>query len=199
MNDHSEADALEEEALMAQADGEAKFLAEEAEAEKKFLVQRKTWDEFFFQEAMLWATRSTCLYRQYGAALVKDKTIVATGFNGAPRGSIHCLDIGCLRDNIESGTQLEVCRAVHAEQNTIINAARLGVSTLGTELYLWPGDMPCTLCIRSLINAGVRVIHITQLEYPGWELSRDIIEGCTRRIVVRIHASEAVKAKYMTG
>lgn len=141
-------------------------------------MERESWDDFFFRIAELLSTRSTCLHRQYGCVLVRDQTIVATGFNGSPRGSVHCIEVGCLRDNIKSGRRLEQCRAVHAEQNAIINAARLGVSTVGTELYIWPGDCPCPLCMRSIINAGISVIHYTKHEYPGWRLSLEILAAC---------------------
>ena len=106
------------------------------------------------------ASRSTCLRRNVGALLVKEERIIATGYNGAPQGISHCLDIGCLRQKreIPSGHRYELCRGVHAEQNAIINAARYGVSTLGSALYCT--HQPCMLCARMLVNAGVtRVVH----------------------------------------
>ena len=123
-------------------------------------VKRPTWDEYFSELAKLVARRSTCLRRNVGAVLVKEDRIIATGYNGAPQGLPHCLEVGCLRaeKNIPSGHRYELCRGVHAEQNAIINAARYGVSTLGSVLYCT--DQPCILCARMLINAGIkRVVH----------------------------------------
>lgn len=122
--------------------------------------QRPSWDEYFLQLADLVATRSTCLRRQVGAVLVRDKRIIATGYNGAARGLSHCLDIGCLREemDIPSGHRYELCRGVHAEQNAIINAAYYGTSTRDAVLYC--SDQPCLMCARMIINAGiVRVVH----------------------------------------
>lgn len=139
---------------------------------------RQSWDEFFFDLAKQVSTRSTCLRRQYGCVLVKDKTILSTGFNGAPRGYPHCIDLGCAREGYESGEHHELCRATHAEQNTIANAARIGVCVMGSELYLYPPDIPCPLCAKILINAGVKAIHYKTTNYPGWELSRDFFYKC---------------------
>ena len=133
---------------------------------------RQSWNDFFFEVAELLSHRSTCLRRQYGCVLVRDKTIIATGFNGAPRDCQHCEDIGCAREGLPSGARPELCRATHAEQNCVANAARLGVSTVDSELYIYPEDMPCPLCAKLLINAGVRRIHYKYTNYPGWELSR---------------------------
>ena len=98
---------------------------------------RPTWDEYFMAIVDDVATRSTCCRRKVGAILVKDKRVIATGYNGGPTGLAHCLDIGCLRQklNIPSGQQHELCRGVHAEQNAIIQAARYGVHTDGSVLY----------------------------------------------------------------
>lgn len=122
--------------------------------------QRPSWDEYFLELADLVASRSTCLRRQVGAVLVRQERIISTGYNGAPRGLAHCLDLGCLRTemNIPSGQRYELCRGVHAEQNAIINAAYYGVSTKGSVLYCT--NQPCIICARILINAGiVRIIH----------------------------------------
>ncbi len=121
---------------------------------------RPSWDEYFSKLAKMVAYRSTCLRRNVGALLVKGERIIATGYNGAPQGVPHCLDVGCLRQekDIPSGQRYELCRGVHAEQNAIINAARYGVSTLDSILYCT--NQPCMLCSRMLINAGVvRVVH----------------------------------------
>lgn len=122
--------------------------------------QRPSWDEYFLELADLVASRSTCLRRHVGAVLVRKDRIIATGYNGAPRGLGHCLDLGCLRTDlgIPSGQRYELCRGVHAEQNAIINCAYYGVSTQDTVLYCT--NQPCIICARILINAGiVRVVH----------------------------------------
>lgn len=121
---------------------------------------RPDWDEYFLQLADLVASRSTCMRRHVGAVLVKDERIIATGYNGAPRGIKHCLEVGCLRDRlgIPSGQRYELCRGVHAEQNAIINAAYYGVSTRDTVLYCT--NQPCIICARMIANAGIRrVVH----------------------------------------
>ncbi len=119
---------------------------------------RPTWDEYFMAIVDDVATRSTCCRRKVGAILVKDKRVIATGYNGGPTGLAHCLDIGCLRQklNIPSGQQHELCRGVHAEQNAIIQAARYGVHTDGSVLYCT--TQPCAQCTKMLLNAGVKEI-----------------------------------------
>jgi dCMP deaminase len=104
------------------------------------------------------ATRSTCLRRHVGAILVKDKRILATGYNGPPAGLRHCSEVGCLRQNesIPSGTRHELCRGLHAEQNAIIQAANHGISISGATLYCT--NKPCVICSKMIINAGI--IHI---------------------------------------
>ena len=118
-------------------------------------MERPGWDEYFMQIATLVATRSTCLRRQVGALLVKDKNILATGYNGAPSGITHCEVTGCLRDQLKvpSGERHELCRGLHAEQNAIIQAARHGANITGSTLYCT--DSPCIICSKMLINAGV--------------------------------------------
>ena len=138
---------------------------------------RKSWDEFFFVIARQVSEQSTCLRRQYGCVLVRDKTIISTGFNGAPRGCVHCIDIGCAREDCKSGEHPELCRAAHAEQNAIANAARIGVCVMGAELYLSPPDISCPLCAKIIINAGISVIHYkTPHGYPGWQFSWKLFE-----------------------
>ena len=108
--------------------------------------------------AQLVARRSTCLRRQVGAVLVKDKMILTTGYNGAPTGLEHCLDVGCLRErlNIPSGERHELCRGLHAEQNAIIQAAYHGVSIRESTLFCT--NLPCSICSKMLINAGIQEI-----------------------------------------
>ncbi len=123
-------------------------------------LKRPSWDAYFLQMAQLAASRSTCLRRHVGAILVKDRRVIATGYNGAPRGLKHCAETGCLRQQlrIPSGQRYEMCRGIHAEQNAIINAAYYGASTEGSILYCT--HQPCLICARMIINAGVRkVVH----------------------------------------
>jgi len=105
------------------------------------------------------ATRSTCLRRHVGAILVKDKRILATGYNGAPSGLKHCSEVGCLRENlsIPSGTRHELCRGLHAEQNAIIQAANHGISIRGATLYCT--NKPCIICSKMIINAGITQVY----------------------------------------
>ncbi|ADC65525.1 CMP/dCMP deaminase zinc-binding protein [Ferroglobus placidus DSM 10642] len=121
---------------------------------------RPSLDEYFMEIAKVVAKRSTCLRQNVGAVIVKDKRILSTGYNGAPMGLPHCLDIGCLREelNVPSGERHELCRAVHAEQNAIIQAAVHGVSIKGATLYTT--HQPCIMCAKMIINAGiVRVVY----------------------------------------
>lgn len=116
--------------------------------------KRPGWDEYFQDIAELISRRSTCLRRSVGAVLVKDKRILATGYNGAPTGLRHCLELGCLREkyNVPSGERHELCRGLHAEQNAIIQAALHGVSVKGATLYCT--NHPCVICAKMIINAG---------------------------------------------
>jgi dCMP deaminase len=116
---------------------------------------RPSWDDYFMDIAGLIARRSTCLRRSVGAVLVRDRRILATGYNGAPSGLQHCLDRGCLREQLQipSGERHELCRGLHAEQNAVIQAALHGVSVKGACLYCT--NHPCVICIKMLINAGI--------------------------------------------
>jgi dCMP deaminase len=121
-------------------------------------MSRPSWQEYFMSIAQLVATRSTCLRRAVGAVLVKDKRILATGYNGAPTGIRHCIETGCLRERlwVKPGERHELCRGLHAEQNVIIQAAYYGVMTQGTTLY--STHKPCIICSKMIINAGVKKI-----------------------------------------
>ncbi len=129
------------------------------------MTQRPSWQEYFMQMALLAATRSTCLRRAVGAALVRDNQIIATGYNGSPKSSPHCSEVGCLREakNVPSGEKHELCRGVHAEQNAIIQAAINGSSTRGAELYCT--HQPCSICARMIINAEIKRVYIAH-SYP---------------------------------
>ncbi|MCX5863565.1 MAG: cytidine/deoxycytidylate deaminase family protein [Deltaproteobacteria bacterium] len=120
---------------------------------------RPSWDEYFMGITEMVAQRSTCLRRKVGAILVRDKRIIATGYNGAPAKVSHCLDIGCLREQqgIPSGERHELCRGLHAEQNAIIQAALHGFSIEGATLYCT--NMPCSICSKMLINARIEKIY----------------------------------------
>ena len=121
-------------------------------------ILRPSWDEYFMTITELVAGRSTCLRRKVGALLVRDKRIITTGYNGAPANVHHCLDVGCLREEmgIPSGERHELCRGLHAEQNAIIQAALHGVSIDGATLYCT--NMPCMICSKMLINARIKTI-----------------------------------------
>jgi len=135
---------------------------------------RPAWDPYFMEIAALVAKRSTCLRRAVGAVLVKDKRILATGYNGAPSGIKHCIEVGCLRESLQvaSGERHELCRGIHAEQNAIIQAAYHGVPIQGASLYCT--NLPCSICTKMLINAGIRTIYYRS-GYAD-ELSRDLLE-----------------------
>jgi len=113
-------------------------------------------DEYFLKIASVVAERSTCRRHHVGAVAVKDKHILATGYNGAAAGLKDCLELGCLRDErgIESGTRQEVCRGIHAEQNVIIQASLNGVSLEGSIIYCT--HTPCILCAKMLVNAKIK-------------------------------------------
>ena len=134
--------------------------------------------------AVLTARRSTCLRRQVGAVIVQDKHIIATGYNGAPRGIEHCgeREGGCLREQlgVASGEKHELCRALHAEQNAIIQAATLGQSVEGATIYVT--HQPCVICAKMIINAGIQRIVVRE-GYPD-ELAVDILKEAGLRIVM---------------
>ena len=117
---------------------------------------RPTVDEYFLKVASVVAERSTCFRHHVGAAAVRDKHILATGYNGAASGLRDCLELGCLREKlgIPSGTRHEVCRGIHAEQNVIIQASLHGVSLEGCTIYAT--HTPCILCAKMLVNAKIK-------------------------------------------
>lgn len=141
---------------------------------------RPSWNEYFLEMAKLVAQRSTCLRRHVGAVAVRDKRILATGYNGAPSGLPHCIDIGCLREklNIPSGQRQELCRAVHAEQNVIIQAALHNVDLKGATLYVT--NQPCVTCSKMLISCGIKEIVILD-GYPD-ELAKRMLKEAKIKI-----------------
>ncbi|MGI6575446.1 MAG: deoxycytidylate deaminase [bacterium] len=134
--------------------------------------KRPGWDNYFMQIAQVVASRSTCLRRQVGAVLVRERHILTTGYNGAPAGMAHCADMGCLRAELDvpAGERHELCRGLHAEQNAIIQAAVHGISICGSTLYVT--HQPCVVCSKMLINAGIKRI-VYGGSYPdnlAWEM-----------------------------
>jgi dCMP deaminase len=132
---------------------------------KTIAHKRPSWDEYFLEVAKLVAKRATCLRRSVGAVIVKDKRILATGYNGAPAGLKHCADVGCIRQRLKipSGERHELCRALHAEQNALIQASLYGISVKGSTIYAT--CQPCVICAKMLINAGIKEIVIVE-GYP---------------------------------
>jgi len=132
---------------------------------KKQLAGRPTWDEYFLEVANLVAKRAMCMRRRVGAVLVKDKRILATGYNGPPSGITHCQAAGCLREKLKvpSGQRHELCRGLHAEQNVFVQAALHGISVKDSILYVT--NQPCIICAKMLINAGIKELVIAD-GYP---------------------------------
>lgn len=121
---------------------------------------RPSWDTYFMDISCLVAKRSTCVRRAVGAIVVKDRRILATGYNGAPSHIRHCSEVGCLREQMQvpSGQRHELCRGIHAEQNAIIQAAYHGVSIKAADLFCT--NQPCSICAKMIINAGIlRIVY----------------------------------------
>lgn len=134
---------------------------------------RPDWDSYFMDMAFLASKRSTCLRRQVGAVIVKDKQVLATGYNGAPKGLPHCEETGCIRQKlgIPPGEQHQYCRSTHSEQNAIAQAAKHGISVDGATLYCT--HQPCSICTKIIINAGIkRIVYANP--YPD-ELARELM------------------------
>lgn len=142
---------------------------------------RPSWDQYFMDITHLVATRSSCLRRQVGAILVKDRNILATGYNGVPTGISHCSSVGCLRAklNVPSGERHELCRGLHAEQNAIIQAAKHGTTIDGAVLYCT--TMPCVICTKMIINAGITKVIYS--EGYADELAREMLSESGIEIV----------------
>jgi len=151
--------------------------------------RRISWDEYFMQIAHLVAQRSTCLRRSVGAVIVKNKRMLATGYNGAPSGLEHCLEIGCLREKLKipSGQRHELCRGLHAEQNAIIQASLYGISVKDSVIYVT--NQPCVICAKMLINAGIKEIVIAG-QYPD-TMAMDFLKEA--KIAVRVFKGEGKK------
>lgn len=138
------------------------------------MIKRPPWDDYFMQITHDVATRSTCLRRQVGAIIVKDKRILTTGYNGAPTTISHCTAETCIRAklNVPSGERHELCRGLHAEQNAIIQASQHGVSINGATIYVT--HQPCSICTKMLINSGIKkFIYASPYDDP---LSEEMIQ-----------------------
>ena len=142
---------------------------------------RPSWDEYFMEVAHLVSKRSTCMRRKVGSVLVKDKRILATGYNGAPSGLDHCFKTGCVREKLKipSGQRHELCRGLHAEQNALIQASLHGISVKDSAVYAT--NQPCMICAKMLINAGIKEIIISD-GYPD-DFSMDMLKSA--RVKVR--------------
>jgi dCMP deaminase len=137
--------------------------------------RRPDVDTYFMNIAMMVSTRATCLRRRVGCVIIKGKQIVSAGYNGAPQGMPHCLDIGCAREGVPSGERSELCRGAHAEQNAINFAARYGISIEDSTIYTT--HLPCSWCAKSIVNAGVtRVFYLHDYPDPA---SKNILAQIT--------------------
>ena len=145
--------------------------------------KRPPWDDYFMEITHLITSRSTCLRRKVGALLVKDKRILSTGYNGAPRHLPHCEEIGCLRDKLKipSGERQEICRGLHAEQNAIIQAAMHGTGVKESVLYCT--HQPCLTCAKMIINVGIRKI-VFQGNYPD-SLALEMLKQAKVKLIKR--------------
>jgi dCMP deaminase len=144
------------------------------------MEKRPSWDQYFMNITRQVSQRSTCLRRTVGAILVRDKRILTTGYNGAPRGFKHCGEVGCLREekNVPAGERHELCRGLHAEMNALLQAAIYGVRIEGATLY--STTYPCSLCVKMLINAGIT--EIVTLEDYHDELAKEMIAQAGIRV-----------------
>ncbi len=149
---------------------------------------RPSIDDYYLDIARDVSKRGTCLRRRFGAVIVRAGTIISTGYVGAPRGSINCIDIGvCTRQslNIPAGTMYELCESVHAEMNAVINAARSGASVLGATLYLYGENvedgslveniLPCKMCARVIVNAGIELVKVRDKEGQIKEYGKEFL------------------------
>jgi dCMP deaminase len=136
---------------------------------------RPTYDAYFMEMARLSDSRSTCFRRQVGAVIVREKHVIATGYNGNPKGFAHCEDIGCIREELQvpSGQNHELCTGLHAEQNALLQAARFGQAVEGSTMYTTV--FPCVICVKMMVNAGIREV-VYEEGYPdplgAWMLAQ---------------------------
>ncbi|MBI4845837.1 MAG: cytidine/deoxycytidylate deaminase family protein [Candidatus Omnitrophica bacterium] len=145
-------------------------------------IRRPSWDKYFLDIAQLVAKRSTCLRRQVGAVIVKDKRILTTGYNGAPSGLLHCEKTGCLREKmkIPSGERHELCRALHAEMNALLQAAHYGISVKNSIMYCT--NQPCFICAKMIVNSGIKKIVVLS-QYPD-KFAKEALKEANVRIII---------------
>lgn len=146
-------------------------------------MDRPDWDRYFINITKEVSRRSTCLRRNIGAIIVRDYRILSTGYNGAPSGFKHCDEVGCIRDkyNIPSGEKHELCRAVHAEQNAIIQAAIHGASIMNADMYVI--STPCIQCAKMIINAKIKRVNCIGEKY-GEEEGISLLEDAGIEVVM---------------
>ena len=144
-------------------------------------AKRPSWEEYFMEIAQCVSKRSTCIRRQVGAIIIKDKRILTTGYNGPPVNLPHCIETGCVREdmNIPSGEKHELCRGIHAEQNSIIQAAVHGVSIKDATIFCT--HHPCAICTKMIINSNIRKIYY-QHGYSD-KLAEDLISQTNIEVI----------------
>ncbi|MDD4155839.1 MAG: cytidine/deoxycytidylate deaminase family protein [Candidatus Cloacimonetes bacterium] len=145
-------------------------------------MKRPSWHEYFMSMAILVSKRATCLRRKVGAVLVKNNQIIASGYNGAPKHVAHCSQTGCMREmlNVPSGEKHELCRGVHAEQNTIIQAALNGTSIKDSVLYCT--NFPCSICAKMIINAEIAYVYVLE-DYPD-KLAKEMFSEAGTEVIL---------------
>ena len=136
--------------------------------------ERPSWDEYFIDIAFKVASRSNCLRREVGAVIVKGRRILCTGYNGPPSGIQHCEERGCLRKELDipSGERRELSRAICAEMNAVIQAAKYGIAVDGADIYVT--TFPCSYCAKTIINVGLKKVYYVD-GYPD-ELSKELLD-----------------------
>lgn len=150
------------------------------------MKERPSWKKYFMDMSEMASSRSSCLRRQVGAVIVKENRVLATGYNGMVAGITHCEDIGCLREKmkIPSGERQELCRAIHAEQNAIVQAAKFGIALDGATIYV--NTQPCITCSKLIANVGIKKV-IYKRPYPD-KMALDILQEAG--VVVEIYEGE---------
>lgn len=158
------------------------------------MLKRPGWDSYFLLIASVVASRSTCVRRKVGAVLVRGKQILSTGYNGAPKNTAHCDDLGCLREKlgVPPGERHEICRGSHAEINAIAQAAAAGTATQGSWLYCT--HEPCAYCAKALINSGCKRIVFVE-PYPD-KFAGEILKESGVETV--IYPADSLPAEFFT-
>lgn len=153
-------------------------------------LNRPSWNKTFMDECELHSMRSTCLRRNVGAVAVRDKRVLATGYNGAPPGHPHCAT--CIREQLEipSGQRAELCKGLHAEQNLIIQAAKFGINLSGSTIYCTTA--PCSICMKMLVSINFE--KIIYKDHYNDSNSVQIANNCGYKYIKGIDFFEIVKA-----